>query len=298
MVGICCHDAGAAELISSYVLQHKLDHQFTFSLSGPSVEIFEKKLGILKNYPIDSMIQKSDQIFCGTGWNKFEITAMIKARNMKKYLVVFLDHWVNYKERFEYKGNLILPDEIWVSDIYAKNLALKLFKSVKIKLIENYFLNDIKEKYKRASFSHRKKSNNQKILFLSDNNNSVIDSGFVKDSTFICRDEEIAEYFLNNIRLVVEDISQIVIRPHPSETQVLSKYKSIFDQYKIPFIIGGKTNLLEEISCSEIVVGADSMALVVAMVCGKKTYTCTPPNASYTLPFKEIQQLRKIKEKM
>ena len=117
MVGICCHDAGAAELISSYVLQHKLDHQFTFSLSGPSVEIFEKKLGILKNHPIDSVIQKSDQIFCGTGWNKFEITAMIKARNMKKYLVVFLDHWVNYKERFEYKGNLILPDEIWVSEI-------------------------------------------------------------------------------------------------------------------------------------------------------------------------------------
>ena len=297
MLGVISHDAGGAEILSSWLLRS--NELCSVVAQGPAVDIFKKKCAGTESLGLLEAIAKCDWVLCGTGWaSNLERQAIRLGRQYGKKTVAFLDHWVNYKERFEYKGNLILPDEIWVSDIYAKNLALKLFKSVKIKLIENYFLNDIKEKYKRASFSHRKKSNNQKILFLSDNNNSVIDSGFVKDSTFICRDEEIAEYFLNNIRLVVEDISQIVIRPHPSETQVLSKYKSIFDQYKIPFIIGGKTNLLEEISCSEIVVGADSMALVVAMACGKKTYTCTPPNASYTLPFKEIQQLRKIKEKM
>ena len=60
---------------------------------------------------------------------------------------------------------------------------------------------------------------------------------------------------------------------------------------KIPCIIGGKVKLLEEIANNDIVVGGDSMALVVSMICGKKTYSCIPPDGHYTLPFDEIKRL-------
>jgi len=298
LIGVSCHDAGAAEITSSYVLHHLASYKFIYSLSGPATKIFEKKVGKFENNSIDSLLQQSDCIYSGTGWNsENEITGIMKALSLNKYSIVFLDHWVNYKERFEFKGKQFLPNEIWVSDIYAENKALELFKGVKIKLIKNYFLNDLKDKYKKVSCLQKKKSKNLRALFLSDNNNSVIDSGFVKDNSSICKDEEMARYFLENISLLAKDVDQVVIRPHPSELQTMSKYKSIFDKYKVPFVIGGKSDLLEEISSSDLIVGGDSMALVIsAIACGKKTYTCVPPEAKYTLPYKEIQEIRKIKK--
>ena len=181
-----------------------------------------------------------------------------------------------------------------MSDIYAKNIASNIFKKTKIKLIKNYFLDDIKINYKKKIISKEKKSIHTNFLFISDNNNSIIDSNFLIDNPSICRDEYLVEYFLKNLGLLTKKVGYVVIRPHPVEVNPSIKYKAIFDQYKVPFIIGGKSNLLEEISDSDIVVGGDSMALVVAMTCGKQTFTCAPPNAAYTLPFVEIKKIREI----
>ncbi|MDB9915754.1 hypothetical protein OAD30_02900 [Alphaproteobacteria bacterium] len=296
ITGICCNDAGAAELISSYILHCKPTQKFIFSLKGPSIEIFEKKLGKLKLYSLDLMIEKSDQIFSGTGWStEFEITGIKKARELGKYVIVFLDHWVNYKQRFKFKKDFFFPNEIWVSDTYAKNIALSIFTNIKIQLIKNYFLEDIKETYKKKYFSNKPEQKNINFLFLSDNNNSVIKSDFLSDRNVVCRDEDLAEYFLKNLKLLSRNIGQVVIRPHPSEVDTLIKYKAVFDKYNVLFIIGGKYNLLEEISNSDVVVGGDSMALVVSMACGKKTFTCAPPETKFFLPFVEIKKIREIK---
>lgn len=296
ITGICCNDAGAAELISSYILHCKPTQKFIFSLSGPSIEIFEKKLGKLKLDSKDLMIEKSDQIFSGTGWStEFEITGIKKACELGKYVIVFLDHWINYKQRFKFKKKYFTPNEIWVSDSYAKNIALSIFPNIKIELIKNYFLEDIKETYKKKYFSNKTEKKNTNFLFLSDNNNSVIKSGFLSNRNILCKDEDLAEFFLKNLKLLSRNIGQVVIRPHPSEVDTLIKYKAIFDQYNVPFIIGGKYNLLEEISNSDIVVGGDSMGLVISMVCGKKTFSCAPPKAKVTLPFVEIIKIREMK---
>jgi len=65
--------------------------------------------------------------------------------------VSFIDHWVNYRERFGYplknwKNNL--PDEIWAGDKYAFLIAKKLFnKILPIKLVKNPYFKEIKNKY-------------------------------------------------------------------------------------------------------------------------------------------------------
>ena len=55
-----------------------------------------------------------------------------------------MDHWTNYKERFSwYKRNMI-PDEIVVGDLYAKQIANKVFEKVKITYIKNPYWNYLK----------------------------------------------------------------------------------------------------------------------------------------------------------
>ncbi|MBT6671689.1 MAG: hypothetical protein HOB13_03115, partial [Lentimicrobiaceae bacterium] len=51
MIGIISHDAGGAEILSSYVL-HQKNLKFSYALEGPAINIFEQKLGSLniENY--------------------------------------------------------------------------------------------------------------------------------------------------------------------------------------------------------------------------------------------------------
>ena len=44
-VGIVSHDAGGAEILSSYVVQNNLS--CIYYLAGPTINIFERKLGPL-----------------------------------------------------------------------------------------------------------------------------------------------------------------------------------------------------------------------------------------------------------
>ena len=51
-VAIVSHDAGGAELISSYV-KRKIDNIYLYVLSGPAVKIFERKLGFETSLTVD-----------------------------------------------------------------------------------------------------------------------------------------------------------------------------------------------------------------------------------------------------
>ena len=70
-----------------------------------------------------------------------EVRAIILSKKYNKKAVVFLDHWTNYLERFEFNGERHFPDEIWVGDTYAYELTKKLIQ-IKSKeylpLIEKY----------------------------------------------------------------------------------------------------------------------------------------------------------------
>ena len=142
MFAVCCHDAGGSEIISSYVLREKLDP--LFCLSGPAVEIFERKLGKINNIKIREAISQIDWLLCGTSWqSSLEWEALELAKQQKVHSVTFLDHWVNYHERFVRSNVKHLPDEIWVGDVYAKVIAKNCFPNLKIKLVENPYFSEI-----------------------------------------------------------------------------------------------------------------------------------------------------------
>ena len=65
VISICSHDAGGAEILSSYVVQQGL--HCIYSLGGPALKIFERKLGPINVMPLEESILKADWLLCGTG---------------------------------------------------------------------------------------------------------------------------------------------------------------------------------------------------------------------------------------
>ena len=66
VVAIVAHDAGGAEILSSWVIRNKLE--FLFVLDGPAVKIFERKLDDCRSIQLDEAILSADWVLCGSGW--------------------------------------------------------------------------------------------------------------------------------------------------------------------------------------------------------------------------------------
>src|SRR4051812_6760252 len=133
MFAIVSHDAGGAEVLSSFVRQKGIHGLFV--LEGPARRVFERKLGAINLTPLESAIQRSEFVLTGTSWQSdLEFDAIAVARRLSKRSAAFVDHWVNYPERFTRGGKTILPDELWVGDAIAEAIALKEFPGLAVRL--------------------------------------------------------------------------------------------------------------------------------------------------------------------
>jgi len=108
-------------------------------------------------------------------------------------------------------------------------------------------------------------------------------------------EEEALCYFLANISALGKPVERILIRPHPSERA--GKYNWAQHEFDLPIEIGGARTLLEEIADSDFVVGCGSMAMVVALLAGKRVISCIPPGGGVgVLPHTGIVSLQDILE--
>ena len=263
-VAIVSHDAGGAEILSSFLNQEKIS--YILCLKGPALKIFQRKLGVIQNHLFEEVIMKCDWVLTGTSWGSdLEYRAICLAKNMGKFVVSFLDHWVNYLERFIWHGPERFPDEIWVADIDAKILAEKTFGDIKIKLIANPYLLDIKKKYQ----SMNKKTNSKKdiyLLYVSSN----IDGIKNKKKVIKYSDNDVFKIFYNNILNIIDKkrIKKILFRPHPSEDKVKYDFSNLGS---IPITFDQNNDLIDSVIKTTHVAGHNSMALVVSKICGLRT---------------------------
>jgi len=161
---VVSHDAGGSEVISAYVKAEKKKFDFICYVAGPAKKIFQrkkiKKIVLLPNNLPQSTIRKIlkknsnvEALLLDTSWeSSLEIKFLKEAKKSGIRTIAFLDHWINYRERFGYpykawKKNL--PDEIWVGDKYAFNLAKKKFPGIKISLVPNPYFKEIRREYKQ-----------------------------------------------------------------------------------------------------------------------------------------------------
>lgn len=293
-IAIVCHDAGGAEILSSYVKQQGIKP--FFCIDGPAVSIFERKFGTLKVDCLEQVIDQVELFLCGTSWqSELEWHAIELARTKGKKSIAFLDHWVNYRERFIRNGVEHLPDEIWVGDSYAKIIAEKIFPELKITFVENPSFSDIHDDISILAKNISPSSTGLTVLFVSDNLAESMMKQYGNERHWGYTDNDTLEYLLQHLDILSEPVNKIIIRPHPSESA--NNFKWVKSTKNFSVEIGGEKTLLEEIATSDVVVGAESMAMVIALIAGKRVISCIPPGGKdCSLPQVEIEKMQNLIE--
>jgi len=292
MICIVSHDAGGAEILSSYVRQNKLDCMYV--LAGPAVKIFERKLGKLHIHALEEAISSTEFLLCGTSWQSdIEWEAISIARKFGKRSVVFLDHWINYRERFIRQEKTNLPDEIWVGDLLAQERACMIFPELKVNLVENPYFLDLKLEIESLKKNKSLFSTKGKILYVCEPIREHAIHEYGNERHWGYTEEDALRYFLSNAQCLDLKIKQITVRPHPSEST--DKYDWIFKEFDLPIYAGGKEGLFEEVLQSEIVVGCESMAMVVALLAGRRVISSIPiGGAPCKLPQSNIEMMQDL----
>jgi hypothetical protein len=293
MIAVISHDAGGAEILSSYIRRNEIDCLYV--LDGPALVIFERKLGSLKLLSLNDALDQSTSIICGTSWQSdIELQAIKLARSSGKHSIAYLDHWVNYHDRFLRSVEVVLPDEIWVGDMMAKTIAQKVFPDILIRLVDNPYFKDIQDQLAKQVI-RSSVGDSITVLYVCEpiSTHALLRHNDAKFWGYT--EEDALRYFLSNITALRKPIDRVLIRPHPSEQ--IEKYSWIKNEFQLPIELAGNRSLFEEILDCDVIVGCESMAMIVALLAGKKVISCIPPGGRpCVLPHTEIINFQSILE--
>ena len=285
---VACHDAGGAELVSSLLRREGIS-DCLFVLAGPARVIFERKLGTLPMLGLDEGLSRATSLLCGTSWQStLELEATDAARAHGIPSVAYLDHWVNYRERFGYPGPLRLPDELWVADEAALRLAQAAFPGMSVTLVGNPYFEDLRSQLADLP-SVAPSGAPLDVLYVCE---PVGDFGHMSvDAGAVGYDEhEALRFFLERLDHLGSPVRRVVVRPHPSERS--GKYDWAVGFGGLPVQLGGNVALVEEIGACDVVVGVESMALVIGLLAGRRVVSAIPPGGRpCVLPLAGIESL-------
>lgn len=253
-IGVAGHDAGGATVLASYLYTNELD--FTASLQGPAIQIFQhffdayKKITDLEDLKIDTLITST------SAESHHEIQILERAKSLNIRTISILDHWVNYPQRFFRNGMFTHPDEIWVTDRDAFSIASSEFRGLNIKQIKNPYEQFLKRKYSNLNQRNRKN-----ILYCAEPIKSFAHSSVKLQANSY--DEFVA---IEGAFKKLDQINckqPIVIKNHPTEPK--HKYEYLREKYRhLKVVISDEQDIFEELKNASVVIGCNTMALVVA----------------------------------
>lgn len=291
-VAVVCHDAGAANLLFSwlrYWVQQGAfkNHCFHVLLEGPASVAWSDYALTLPQVRMHKELKDAltgvQSVLTGTGWSstlEHDTRRLAKLQQIPSIAVI--DHWVNYQERFERGGEIVLPDAIWVADSYAADIAKELFRNVRIYELPNVYLSEVVRLIPSVS------EKCQTLLYVLEPMRTDWGRG-------ISGEFQALDFFIEHLRLIVDENSvHIALRPHPSDAP--GKYDAWINNHpQLNIRLSKYTSLSESIEHARWVVGGETFALVVANAAGRKTYSSLPPWAHHCrLPHRGIVHLRDL----
>lgn len=240
---VVAHDAGGAEILSSWALRQK-DKDLRYVLAGPAVPVFERKVPRRAMATLDGI----DFVLCGSSAEaRLERDMTRRALEGGIPCAVYLDHWKNYAQRF---GDL-LPDQVWVTDRWAADLACLEVPYLPIESVHikgNPYLEDTVHeiqmlRYPRTGFEN--------VLY-------VHEPGRRKEY------EHWMRYGFRRGQHLRE-------RSHPAMGEAAR-------------------TLAEDVAWANVVVGCDSMALVVALKAKRRVVSVLSKKEKLTIPYPGIER--------
>jgi hypothetical protein len=240
----------------------------------------------MANDCFSEFLQQCNTLISGTGWaSTLEHDARKLAKQLGCHSIAVVDHWTNYRARFVRDGEVVLPDEIWVTDEHAKELAQIEFPGIQVVQLQNSYLEKLVSEVREHEHV-RVAAPESNVLYVLEPIRQAWDSN-ERPGEF-----QALDFFVKNLKaLGLDDNAPIKLRPHPSDA--VGKYGQwIESQKKLKISLDIGSTLAESIAWADVVAGCHTYAMVVALAAGKRVISSIPPWApSCVLPQKEILKL-------
>lgn len=277
---VVAHDAGAANLIIAWMKVWKWP--IRVYVGGPARNLWEQHFPEQSLCPsIEEALDGCPSLVTGTGWaSQLEHDARQLGHDRGLRVAAVLDHWVNYLSRFERDGKIVWPDEIWVADSWAEEIARITFPCLPIRQFENLYLRDQLNQVASPPA-------NGTLLYLLE----PVRTSWGRD---LDGEFQALDYMLLHLETLWPNIiRRIILRPHPSDPP--GKYDSYLNvDQRIE--IDRAVDISQAISQADLVVGVESFALTLALAAGRPVFSSLPPWApAIRLPQDGIQQIRQYR---
>lgn len=281
---VAAHDAGAANLIIGW-LAEDARCDLRPIMEGPAAELWRRCFGEAPGTNLDAALVGAGAVLSGTSWaSDLEHRARVVARRAGVRSVAVIDHWTNYPQRFVRNNERCLPDEIWVTDDGARALATTAFPDTPVAVRPNRYL---------AATAARAAAVTPiagRVLYVLEPMHD--DWGRGRAGEF-----QALDYLADHIDVLdAGPVPALVLRPHPSDPA--GKYDGWVATARAlgidaSLVLGGE--LADAIGAATVVVGCQTMALVVALGAGRRAVSTLPPWApSCVLPHTELLRLRQL----
>jgi len=286
---IVANDAGAAAHILAWLKSGYLDiKNCKFCVDGPAAKLFHDKLFNLKFIPLEDILINTNVLLTGTGWSSsLEHIARMMAKDNGVKSIAVIDHWINYKERFIRNNLEVLPDLIWVSDKYAYSKAKLCFPNIKVIQKKNDYLKSQVEEV--LSYKIDRKEGMTNILYVLEPTRNTWGKNCVAGEF------QALDFFFKEIKkLNLNSEISIILKPHPSDAE--NKYDEWVSNANIKNVfVEKKKSLSSLLAWSDIVVGCETYAMVVALAVNKRVISTLPKHAhECRLPYNKIERLNQI----
>ena len=262
------HDAGAANILIAGLLETGRKEWRAF-MRGPAEN-------------------GAELLVSGTGWaTDIEHEARRLARGRGVQSVAIIDHWVNYEARFIRKGETVWPDEFWVTDEYALEIAKRTFPGGIVRRVPNRYVETLLHDIALTDVV----VDAPELLYVLE----PIRKGWGSGDT--PGEFQALDYFVSHLpRLGLPSATIIRLRPHPSDAD--GKYDEWIARHPdLNLQLDDSLTITDSLGRSAWVAGCESFALVLALMAGRKVYCTLPPWApGCRLPQKGIVSLRDLQK--
>jgi hypothetical protein len=277
-LAVVCHDAGACNVVLPWLAAPGLELRPV--MQGPAARLFAQRFARVT--PCDSIEAALDgavMLLSGTGWaSDLEHRARLLARQRGLFSAAVIDHWVNYEMRFARGGEVVWPDEFWVTDGQALAIAQRCFPGATVRCFDNLYL-----RAEAAAVGPLPPSGEAQLLYVLEPMRS--DWGRGVPGEFQALDHFMGQVIAGaphrcagtGIRGIPAR-TPIRLRPHPSDAP--GKYDAWIEAQRrrgADVALDRHATLAEALRASAWVVGCESFALVVAAAAGRRVWTSLPP---------------------